>query len=206
MAYDPCLPSVEPGPGGTPTPSHQLVHHAIGRARHHIHHGLRASHRPVADACSKQGSVPGQPGGLPALPAGRVAKLGGLSKAMLGGVAAAGTSALLATAALPPAPTERSPATPAAVASPVLLPGTVPAGTPAGTVVPGAGGLPITRSTPLPGAPSNPAVVPPVVVPPGDRVLVPEPASLAILAASILALFGVRHMAGRLRFRRRQAP
>lgn len=100
LAQDPCSPVPTSVSLSSHAPAHRAAHHAIGRIRHRTHHAAShamPAHAPDTGACGKPGYVPGQAGGLPALPAGRLARAAALPKiATLGKIAGAGALLVVA--------------------------------------------------------------------------------------------------------------
>ena len=91
-----CRPTVDQA--SSPATVHHLAHPAVGRVRHHVHHA-RASVGPsvhTVNACGKGPALPGQPGGLPLLPAGRLTRIASVQKAIW---ASGGTKGVMALAA-----------------------------------------------------------------------------------------------------------
>jgi hypothetical protein len=175
LVDDPCSPFADPGASTLAGPRHHAAHRVIGRIRHHVHHAnIGAPVRHMANACGKPGVVPGQPGSLPALPAGRLATLAALPKvAALGAAALVGAAALAATTGLTSPGAARLPAS--ALSAPSPGTGAQPPGQFTRAAVPGAK------------VPSTPTA-------PKSEIPVPEPPSLAMLVVAIGTMLGLRRL------------
>ncbi len=178
MAYDPCAPNIPAAPAGAPI-HHHYVHRIVGRIRPRPKSPI---HKIAAQPLNPDGCARGTGGALntprPAsigaggLGAGKIASIVGAGGAAIGG------------ALIPPGGNHTTPTTtPVAVLTPPSDPGTtIGTGIPIVTVPPIIKGTP--PKTTQPGGSSPP-------------VSVPEPATVAIFAMALAALWLARAVSGR---------
>ena len=213
LANETCIPL--PGHRNLPSQGkHHLAHHVVGRVRHHAHasisHSAPATH--PASACGKGAAVAGQPGGLPAFPAGRTVSAAlhkalaitggakGLTALAAAVVGSAAIGAVVLPAAFPEASGGAASAVEQTIASehepdsglnaPVLRPA-MPQPRPPASPVSGPQ-QPIVEETP-PGS-----VLPPIsVTPTPTPARAPEPASAVLFGVAVIAAWLAQRQAAR---------
>jgi hypothetical protein len=176
VAYDPCAPSIPPSPVAAPV-HHHYIHRIVGRIRPRRAGIQKIAHHPFnPDGCARPTAGP--------LNTPRPLAAGGVGAGKVASIIGAGGATAIGGSLLPPGGSHTTP-TPV---SPVAV--TTPSGDP---------GNPVVTPPPIPVVPVIVPPGPPVVVVPSGPAPTPptsvsEPATLAVFAMALFALWVARNL------------